>query len=238
MNSQNKKVPWRVKIRRDRAASDHEWAKRYANTLHRRTHSKLTTLKVMVSFDGTLTKRQRQAFSQLETRDLACPDCSLAETTKQHPNKNNETGSDTRWTSDVATNMPPSRHGNTNMFVWVSPLNFVEVGYGKHKNEVFQYTTTNYQLWKKICPLGFEKARTDRGGEYMSHAFDAWFKENGIEHSKTAPGSSCGVAEVTIRVLKRRTRAFLNWSNAPDMFWDEASGQQQQQQHHHDQQQL
>lgn len=177
----------------------------------------------MVSFDGTLTKRQRQAFSQLETRDLACPDCSLAETTKQHPNKNNETGSDTRWTSDVATNMPPSRHGNTNMFVWVSPLNFVEVGYGKHKNEVFQYTTTNYQLWKKICPLGFEKARTDRGGEYMSHAFDAWFKENGIEHSKTAPGSSCGVAEVTIRVLKRRTRAFLNWSNAPDMFWDECT---------------
>ena len=78
-------------------------------------------------------------------------------------------------------------------YEWVSPLGYIEAGYGKHKNEVFAWTASNHKIWHMEEP--FMYARTDRGGEYVSYEFEQWFKDHGIYHSKTPPNSSRGKAE-------------------------------------------
>lgn len=200
---------------------NHTWAMRYATKLHNKTHVGLTTLKVMVKYDYKLPKQKRLAFSRLETSDLQCTACAEASTTKKHPSDQNETGAWETWTSDVATNFPRSRYHNTNLFVWVSPLGYGHVGFGKFKDEVLEFTTLNYPIWNQ--EETFVKAKTDRGGEYISAEFEAWFKAHGISHSKTAPNSSCGKAEAKIRQLKHMSKAFLNSAGASSVWWDECT---------------
>jgi hypothetical protein len=174
-----------------------------------------------VAADIRLSGVKRRAFEDLETADCGeCEACAPAKTTRKHPNDKNNTSSHLRWTGDVATGFPASRYHNTELFVWVSPKRWVEGGFGKQKSGVFVYTADNYDTWN--AQEAFTHARTDRGGEYTSKEFEDWFREKGIIFSRTAPNSSCGVAEEVIRVLKGNARAYLNAAGASDIFWDES----------------
>lgn len=187
-----------------------------------KTHKGLTTLKMVVKNDHNLTKAQRQAFNSLEKCDLECEDCGASRTHRKHPNKNNDTGANQRWTGDTAGPFPRSRNGNYWMFLWKDPYNFGETGFGALKSDVRSFTEENYEVWLQQCPWGFDAARTDRGGEYTSVEFEQWFKSKGIVHTLTAPNSSAGRAETGIRTIKETARAYLNAAGASDWWWDEA----------------
>ena len=66
--------------------------------------------------------------------------------------------------------------------------------------------------------------RTDNGGEYISGAFKAYLKENGIVHQLTAPYSpqQNGVAERANRTLVEAARCMLLARNISKTFWAEA----------------
>lgn len=171
--------------------------------------------------DTKISAGRRKAFNDLVREDCGeCAACAAAKVTRKHPNDKNDTGSHLRWTGDVATNFPPSRYHNTELFMWISPKRWIEGGFGKQKSQVFTYTTDNYETWNAQEP--FLAARTDRGGEYTSKAFEQWFREKGIIYSRTAPNSSCGPAEGAFRVIKENARAYLNAAGASDLFWDES----------------
>ena len=174
--------------------------------------------------DTKLPKRKRVAFNTLKPDDIPpCEACAATTVPKKHPNDKNDTQSHLRWTGDVSTSWPKSRQGNTNMFIWVAPCAFIEGGFGKHKDQVFDFTVDNYETWNKEKPLGFKDARTDRGGEYVAIEFENWFKENGISFSRTAPYASCGPAETAIKTIKKMSKAMRYDAKAPHQFWDEAA---------------
>jgi len=204
----------------ERAAALRVWALDYYYKIHNKTHKGMTTIQLQVKYDYNLPQSKRDAFQQLKTEDVPCEACQATSTERNHPSSKNDSESNMFWTGDVATNFPPSRRGNTMFYEWVSPLGYIEAGYGKHKNEVFAWTASNHKIWHMEEP--FMYARTDRGGEYVSYEFEQWFKDHGIYHSKTPPNSSRGKAERMIRTLKNLSKAYIYNAKAPYVFWDEA----------------
>jgi len=66
--------------------------------------------------------------------------------------------------------------------------------------------------------------RTDRGGEYVNHALNQWFKSEGIVHETTAPYTpqQNGAAERLNRTLFDKVRAMLFDAKLPRKLWAEA----------------
>jgi len=66
--------------------------------------------------------------------------------------------------------------------------------------------------------------RTDRGGEYVSHDFDDYCKENGIVHQLTMPQTpqQNGVSERKNRTIMNMVRYMLKEKNCPKEFWGDA----------------
>jgi transposase InsO family protein len=66
--------------------------------------------------------------------------------------------------------------------------------------------------------------RTDRGGEYVNHAFDTFLKRHGIRHQTTAPHTpqQNGVAERFNRTVVEMGRTMLNNAKLPYRYWGEA----------------
>ena len=57
----------------------------------------------------------------------------------------------------------------------------------KAKNEVFYYFKIFLAMAEIFCGNKLMTLRTDRGGEYMSHEFNAFLRERGISHQCTMP---------------------------------------------------
>jgi hypothetical protein len=94
----------------------------------------------------------------------------------------------------------------------------------KTKSEVF----THYKSFEAWCKTQhgalIQIARTDRGGEYMSKAFDRHLAEKGtirIAAPHDTPEYN-GVSERFNRTGLERTRAFLHASGLPKFLWGEA----------------
>ncbi|KAJ0795409.1 putative RNA-directed DNA polymerase [Helianthus annuus] len=66
--------------------------------------------------------------------------------------------------------------------------------------------------------------RTDRGGEYCSHEFQRFLKENGIHHQLTTSYTpqQNGVAERKNRTLMELSRSMLKMKKLPNSYWAEA----------------
>ena len=66
--------------------------------------------------------------------------------------------------------------------------------------------------------------RTDRGGEFTSHEFQAYCDKNDIKRHLTAPYSpqQNGVVERRNRTLLEMTRSLLKHMNMPNPLWGEA----------------
>ena len=66
--------------------------------------------------------------------------------------------------------------------------------------------------------------RSDRGGEYMSGAFNEWLQEQGITHELTCPGTpeQNGVAERTNRTLADAARTIMFQADLPAKYWEDA----------------
>src|SRR6187551_1925725 len=94
----------------------------------------------------------------------------------------------------------------------------------KSKDEALQYfkiykAEVENQLERKI-----KRVRSDRGGEYFSNVFTAFYEEHGIIHERTPPYSpqSNGVAERKNRTLTDLVNAMLDTAGLSKEWWGEA----------------
>ena len=191
--------------------SDYDWAVRYVNKLHKKTHRPLYLLKKIAASDLKIQKRLKKAIAKLEKDDLFCSSCAAAKSHKVHP-KGNITGENSTalgWTADTATNLPRSRQGNTLFFLAKEGNGWMELGYSSAKSDAAPWVEDNAPRWAEDSSLGFKNFRTDNG-EFCTNSFEKWCKANGVRHTKTPPNDSHGNAEQGIRVIKESAKAFLN----------------------------
>ena len=99
---------------------------------------------------------------------------------------------------------------------WVYPL--------KEKSNVFSCFKEFLHLAENLSGHKLITLRTDRGGEYMSHEFNAFLKDRGIIHQCTTPYTpqQNGLAERKNRSLMEMARCMLNGKKLPHKFWLEA----------------
>ena len=85
----------------------------------------------------------------------------------------------------------------------------------KEKKEVLSKFKEFKNLVEKQSECKLKSLRTDRGGEYVSHAFDEYCKENGIAHQLTMPQTpqQNGVSERKKRTIMNMVRCMLKEKN-------------------------
>lgn len=101
-------------------------------------------------------------------------------------------------------------------YMWTILLKTKDEAFEKFKN--FK-TVIEQDLGTKIRTF-----RTDRGGEFVSHDFNAFCEASGIKRHLTAPYSpqQNGVVERRNRTLMEMTRSILKHMQVPDYMWGEA----------------
>lgn len=99
---------------------------------------------------------------------------------------------------------------------------YLEVCIIKHKSEVHQRLVHVINKWERQTGLKIKTVRSDRGGEYISHALDKWLKESGITHEFSNPHEpdQNGNAERLNRTLGEMARTLLASSNLSQRFWN------------------
>lgn len=207
------------------------WAIKYVSDLHNKTHAGLDKCKRTVIRDKQINSARKKAVLRLTKDDVPrvrdCMACSLANKTKKHPRKMNRPR---EWfTTDTSTNFPRSYGGNRCWFATDMPDAWSYVGFGSHKSEAHRYVKSNYPIWKNEYGGDLSYWKTDRGGEYMSNATEAWCTATGIRHHPAATDSSAGPAEKLIATLQARQRAMANYAaieggcelDTYDYLWDE-----------------
>ncbi|KAG7552201.1 GAG-pre-integrase domain [Arabidopsis thaliana x Arabidopsis arenosa] len=72
--------------------------------------------------------------------------------------------------------------------------------------------------------MGIKQIRSDRGGEFLSEAFNSFCESQGIVHQYSAPRTpqSNGVVERKNRTLQEMARAMIHGNGVPEKFWAEA----------------
>jgi hypothetical protein len=72
--------------------------------------------------------------------------------------------------------------------------------------------------------MSLKAVRTDRGGEYLNHGLESYFRGKGVLHQTTCPHTpqQNGVAERFNRTLFNSVRAMLIQSGVPGPYWAEA----------------
>jgi len=128
--------------------------------------------------------------------------------------------------SDVCGPMQTPSLGNYLYFVtfiddysrhaWVYPL--------KAKSEGFMFFKQFLALAENVSKCTMGTLRSDRGGEYMSHEFNAFLVSRGIKHQCTVPYTpqQNGVAERKNRSLTEMARCMVKSQALPHSFWLEA----------------
>src|SRR5215469_9456007 len=82
----------------------------------------------------------------------------------------------------------------------------------KSKDEVLKYFQEFKALAENQTGKRIKILRSDNGGEYVSHAFKAYLKSNGIHHQTTVAYTpeQNGVAERANRTIVERARSMLH----------------------------
>mgnify|MGYP003663328471 CR=1 FL=1 len=100
----------------------------------------------------------------------------------------------------------------------------LEVRLLKRKSDAF----TEFKNWLAIAERGSGKKlkvfHTDNGGEYLSNGFNAFLRDNGIDHHLTVPYTpqNNARAERVNRTLIEAVRAIINKANVDHRWWGEA----------------
>ncbi|MCO5559390.1 hypothetical protein L7F22_012989 [Adiantum nelumboides] len=94
----------------------------------------------------------------------------------------------------------------------------------KAKSEAFEVFLEFKVMIEKDNGCHIKCLRTDGGGEYMSHSFDDYLREQGIKKQITCRYTTQqnGVAERKNRVIAKIARAMMNEMNMPLTYWAEA----------------
>jgi len=94
----------------------------------------------------------------------------------------------------------------------------------KSKDQALETFTSFKNLVENETGRHIKILRTDRGGEYVNHAFDSFLKRHGIRHQTTAPHTpqQNGVAERFNRTVVEMGRTMLNNAKLPYRYWGEA----------------
>lgn len=92
------------------------------------------------------------------------------------------------------------------------------------KSEEFSKFKTFKNLVEQETKAKVKTFRSDRGGEFLSHEFKAYFDTHGINRHTTAPYSpqQNGVVERRNRTLMEMTRSLLKHMGVPNYLWGEA----------------
>jgi transposase InsO family protein len=128
--------------------------------------------------------------------------------------------------SDVCGPMKYTSIGGSNYFLTFiddySRMTFVY--FLKSKDEVFEKFKEFKALVENQCGKKIKCLRNDNGGEYTSHLFTKFLKDNGIRHQKTVPYTpqQNGVAERANRTIVEKARCMLYGAELHRELWAEA----------------
>ena len=94
----------------------------------------------------------------------------------------------------------------------------------KEKSEAFNFFKQFKAIAEKQSGYFLKVLRTDRGGEFTSHEFQDFCKENGIKRQLTASYTpqQNGVAERKNRTIVEMARSMMKAKSLPNSFWAEA----------------
>ncbi|KAM0017627.1 putative RNA-directed DNA polymerase [Helianthus debilis subsp. tardiflorus] len=94
----------------------------------------------------------------------------------------------------------------------------------KNKSQAFEKFKAFKKMVEKECEHQIKVLRTDRGGEFCSHAFNQFCENNGIKRELTVSYTPQhnGVVERRNRTVMGMTRSMLKEGGLPKCFWAEA----------------
>jgi hypothetical protein len=185
-----------------------------------------------LSFKGlsTLVKKEMvKGLPVLQESNETCSDCVIG---KQHrdpiPKIANWRASEKLELvhSDICGPINPTSNGGNRYFItftddfsrktWTYPI--IE------KSSAFEIFKKFKALVEKESNCQIQALRTDRGGEFISHAFNEFCSENGIKRQLTAAYTpqQNGVSERKNRTLLNMVRSMIAEKNIPKKFWPEA----------------
>ena len=120
---------------------------------------------------------------------------------------------------------PPTSGGKHYVFVLIDNFcRYMWTMFLKEKSEAFEKFKTLKNLQNKKQEKWWERFEwTDRRGEFVSHEFRAYCKNNGINRHLTAPyfPQHNGVVECRYRTLLEMTRSMLKHMSVPNSLWGE-----------------
>lgn len=120
---------------------------------------------------------------------------------------------------------PPTPSGNRYFFLLVDDFSRIMwVFMLKTKDEALEHFKKFRVLVEKETKEVIQTLRTDRGGEFVSKAFEEYCQEAGIQRHLTAPYTpqQNGVVERRNRTVVAMARSFLKEKGLPSFFWGEA----------------
>jgi transposase InsO family protein len=185
-----------------------------------------------LSFKGlsTLVKKEMvKGLPVLQESNETCSDCVIG---KQHrdpiPKIANWRASEKLELvhSDICGPINHTSNGGNRYFItftddfsrktWTYPI--IE------KSSAFEIFKKFKALVEKESNCQIQALRTDRGGEFISHAFNEFCSENGIKRQLTAAYTpqQNGVSERKNRTLLNMVRSMIAEKNIPKKFWPEA----------------
>jgi transposase InsO family protein len=165
----------------------------------------------------------------IEESSKACEDCAIG---KQHrgsfPKKSTWRASHVLQLihADICGPISPASNAQKRYF-----LTFIDdlsrktwVYFLTKKSEAFECFKQFKVSAEKESGNSLKTLRTDRGGEFTSHEFNDFCKENGIKRQLTASYTpqQNGVAERKNRFILEMVRSILSHKGIPKTFWPEA----------------
>ena len=85
----------------------------------------------------------------------------------------------------------------------------------KNKSQVFDVFKNFHLMIRNETQKNIGILKTDNGGEYTSHVFEKYLKENGIKHETTIPYNpqQSGIAECMKRTILNIVRSMMLFKN-------------------------
>jgi transposase InsO family protein len=185
-----------------------------------------------LSFKGlsTLAKKQMvKGLPELAEVEEKCVDCLTGKQSRDSiPNQANWRASTKLELvhSDICGPITPQSNGGSRYFItftddfsrktWVYLL--------KEKSNAFEIFKNFKALIEKESGNSIQCLRTDRGGEYLSNAFNEFCSMEGIKRQLTAAYTpqQNGVSERKNMTLLNMVRSMINAKKVPKQFWPEA----------------
>ena len=94
----------------------------------------------------------------------------------------------------------------------------------EEKSEALSKFKEFVNLMANITEKCVKVLRSNNGGEYCSHTFSEYLKDQGIKHEKTVPYNPAqnGLLECMNHTIVESARSMIHFSNMPQEFWAEA----------------